>query len=317
MKRLLKWALLALSILLLLIAILASWINFTALKTYPNKAENITINVDSSGIAEGKRLTTMLCMQCHKSDEGKLGGALMEDGPFGKVYSKNITQHPEYGIANYTDGELVYLLRTGITKDGAYTPPWMLKTPNMSDEDINNIIAFLRSDDPLVQPSSNVPPPPEYSFLSKALIKLGVFGPLPYPEEKIVAPDPKEEILFGKYLVDAKFDCYGCHASDFKSLDILKPENSPGYFGGGNPFENPEGGVIYSANLTFDKKTGIGNWSEDDFVKALRTGVKPDNTMVQPPMTPYALITEEEAKAIYAYLQSIPIIHNEKLIASK
>lgn len=66
----------------------------------------------------------------------------------GKIYSQNITQDSTYGIGNWTDAELLYLLRTGIKKDGQYIPPYMAKLTVTSDQDINAIISFLRSDDP-------------------------------------------------------------------------------------------------------------------------------------------------------------------------
>ena len=314
MKSLLKWILRILGILVLLLIALLLWINFTPLKTYTNEAPELTVVADSASIAEGRRIASMLCNQCHRSKDGTLGGGLMEDGQFGKIYSKNITQHPEYGIADYTDGEIAYILRTGIAKDGRYTPPWMIKVPQMSDDDVHDIIAFLRSDDPLVRPSDSNPPDSEFSFMSKALLKLGMFAPLPYPKETVVAPDPSEQVRYGKYLVDAKFDCYACHSADFKTQNLMVPELSGGYLGGGNPIPDLEGNIILSANLTFDKETGIGNWTEEEFVRSLRSGVRPDNTAFRLPMNPYPAITDDEASAIYTYLQSVPVIHNPKLL---
>jgi muramoyltetrapeptide carboxypeptidase LdcA involved in peptidoglycan recycling len=48
------------------------------------------------------------------------------------------------------DGELEYLVRTGVKANGQYVPPWMPKQPRMADEDLHSIVAFLRSDDPMV-----------------------------------------------------------------------------------------------------------------------------------------------------------------------
>lgn len=83
----------------------------------------------------------------------------------------------------------------------------MPKFPHISDEDLYSIIAFLRSDNPLVQPSDSNPPPIVPSFLTKFLANTA-FGPLPYPDEPIVAPDPGDKVAYGKYLATAKFDCY-------------------------------------------------------------------------------------------------------------
>ncbi len=314
MKRVFKWGGIALGCLLLLAIIFGLYVNFYPFKIYENHAPDLKVSLDSAKVAEGHRIAEFLCKQCHKSKDGKLGGSLMEDGQFGKVFSSNITQHPSYGITNYTDGELAYLLRTGIKKDGSYSPPWMIKLPNMSDEDIENVIAFFRSDHSLVQPSDNNPPATEYSFLSKMLIKLGAFAPLPYPDKPISAPDSKNKVAFGKYLATAKFDCYGCHSKDFATVNMLEPEKTPGFFAGSNPMLDLEGNLVLSANLTMDKATGIGNWTEADFVKALCAGITPDNRMVRYPMIPYTLISEVEAEAIWAYLKTIPVIENKDLM---
>ena len=75
-----------------------------------------------------------------------LTGRRMDEAPqFGAIYSKNITAHPEFGIGSWTDGQLAYLLRTGIKPDGSFLPI-MARLPHMSDEDVASIIAFLRSD---------------------------------------------------------------------------------------------------------------------------------------------------------------------------
>ena len=67
---------------------------------------------------------------------------------------------------------------------------------------------------------------------------------------------------------------------------------------------------VLSANLTMDRETGLGNWTEEEFIMALRFGRKPDGSTVQPPMTPAPIITDEEASAIWAYLQTVPVIKN-------
>jgi mono/diheme cytochrome c family protein len=71
-------------------------------------------------------------------------------------------------------------------------------------------------------------------------------------------------------------------------------------------------GVSYPRNLTPDMETGLGTWSEDDIVRAVRQGVRPDNTPLLPPMPwpMYAHLTDEDAYALAAYLKSLPpIVH--------
>ena len=72
-------------------------------------------------------------------------------------------------------------------------------------------------------------------------------------------------------------------------------------------------GVSYAANLTPDKNTGLGIWTEDIFIKAMRSGKHFGTSRpIQPPMPWYgvAKATDQDLKAIFAYLQSIPPVVN-------
>src|SRR5437870_1064819 len=172
----------------------------------------------------------LLCANCHKSDEtGKLTGEQMMDAPpqFGKIYSQNITQDKTYGIGDWTDGELLYLLRTGIKRDGKFAPPYMAKLPHMADEDINSVIAFLHSDDALVTASATPDHPCEPAFLTKFLCTVA-WKPLKMPDHKIEMPDTANAVAFGKYLL-FNLECFTCHSADFKTLDVETPEKSGGF----------------------------------------------------------------------------------------
>lgn len=72
-----------------------------------------------------------------------------------------------------------------------------------------------------------------------------------------------------------------------------------------------DGHIVPSRNLTPDKETGIGNWTEAQFVKTVKEGMRPNGTMIHYPMMPYGVLRESEIKAIYAYLRTIPAIKNE------
>ena len=254
----------------------------------------------------------LLCAGCHlDNDTGTLAGKHMIDLPaqFGSAHSANITRDPETGIGTYTDGELAYLLRTGITRDGRYTPPWMVKLPNMADEDLLDVIAFLRSDDPLVRPVKVKRPASKPSLLTKVLCRVA-FKPMPYPAAPITAPDPSDKIAHGRYLVQARAMCFSCHSADFAKIDDLAPERSAGYLGGGNSMPDMNGRIVKTSNITPDPETGIGKWTEDEFVRAVRFGVRPDNTVVVYPMVPFPELSDDESRAIYAYLRTVPPIKN-------
>jgi mono/diheme cytochrome c family protein len=313
MKKVLKIMGYVLGAVVLIGGIGAAYIHFSGIPSYEVKLPDYpAFKADSTMIAEGKRLATMVCNQCHQASNGKLEGKYMADLPtmFGKVWAPNITGHAEYGSGRYSNAELAYLLRTGVKRDGKFAPPWMPKFPHLSDQDLQNVIAYLRSDEPELAPSEVVQPAPQPSFFAKFLCRVA-FKPLPYPEKAIEAPPISDKVAYGKYLVTAKVDCYGCHSQSFETTNIMEPEKTPGYLGGGNPMPDLEGNIVVTRNLTHDKETGLGNWTEEQFVLALKTGIRPSGPALRYPMTPYTGLTDEEAKAIWAYLQTVPAIHNK------
>jgi hypothetical protein len=265
-------------------------------------------NADPAQLVEGKRLTMLMCGPCHYDPATKqLSGTRMEDVPgfIGKVYARNITQHPTKGIGNYTDGELAYLLRTGVAKNGKIMQ--YMQKPNLSEEDMNAVIAFLRSDDELVRSADIESPQTKYTAMGKLGISKFV-KPLPYPSKQIPGPGT-EKVAIGKYLVD-NLSCYECHSKSFTGLDKAVPENSKGYMGGGNKLKDRGGKTVISSNLTFHA-TGIGGWTEQDFIKAMKQGISKDNSVIAYPMPSFSELREDEVLAIYAYLKTLPPIDNK------
>ena len=98
----------------------------------------------------------------------------------------------------------------------------------------------------------------------------------------------------GEYLVAAG-NCVSCHTND---------AGSP--FAGGLEFATPFG-TIYSTNITSDPEAGIGQWSLEDFTNAMRYGEAPGGRHLYPvfPYASYAIVSDEDVAAIYAYLQTI------------
>jgi mono/diheme cytochrome c family protein len=98
----------------------------------------------------------------------------------------------------------------------------------------------------------------------------------------------------GRYLAAAG-DCVSCHT---------RPGGEP--FAGGLPLKTPFG-TIYSANITPDKTTGIGGWSEEQLARAMHEGIDDEGHHLYPafPYTAYTNVTDEDVGAIYAYLKSL------------
>lgn len=317
MKRILRWAVLMVGALAALAGAAALFVEVRGIPRYTPGRVEVSVTSTPEAIARGRKFASMLCSGCHLDPAtGAFSGRWMTDLPpeFGAAYAANITRDPAHGIGAWTDGEIVYLLRTGVRRDGRYAPPWMPKLPHLSDGDLLSIVAFLRSDDPWVRPSPTPTQASRPSFLAKALANT-VFKPLPYPRAGVAAPDAKDRVALGRYLV-AGLDCYGCHSADFKKMNILEPERSEGFMGGGNEMLGAGGRPIVTANLTPDPETGIGRWTEEQFGRALRQGLRPDDAPLRPPMRRFAELTAEEAGAIYAYLRTVPPIRRARPAAS-
>jgi mono/diheme cytochrome c family protein len=113
----------------------------------------------------------------------------------------------------------------------------------------------------------------------------------------------------GKYL--ASFGgCMDCHTPGYF---FGKPEMQR-YLGGSEVgFEIPGLGVFYGPNLTPDKETGLGNWTDEQIVAAMQKGVRPDGRVLAPimPWRALANLTKEDAGAIVAYLRSLPPVRNK------
>ena len=102
----------------------------------------------------------------------------------------------------------------------------------------------------------------------------------------------------GEYLAKAA-DCMVCHTAKDGAA-----------FAGGLPFPAPSG-TLYSTNVTADKDTGIGNYSDQDFLNAVQRGIRKDGARLYPamPYTSYTFMTDADELAIKAYLFSLPAVH--------
>jgi mono/diheme cytochrome c family protein len=112
----------------------------------------------------------------------------------------------------------------------------------------------------------------------------------------------------GDYLARI-MDCTGCHTP---GTLMGKPDQARYLAGGDVGFQIPGLGYFWPPNLTPDKETGLGAWSEADIVRAVRTGVRPDGRMLAPamPWHSYAALTDKDARDLARYLKSMAPVRN-------
>jgi mono/diheme cytochrome c family protein len=123
-----------------------------------------------------------------------------------------------------------------------------------------------------------------------------------------IAQGQAELIERGKYLVDGPALCANCHTQRGKDLRPIMSK----YLAGGQRFTSPMF-VTYSRNITPDKDTGIGTWSDAHIVRAMREGVSKEGKTLGPPM-PFEMlnkVADDDARAIVAYLRAATPLHNE------
>lgn len=272
---------------------------------------NLTVTRTPARVLRGGKIAQLLCLPCHADNDNRLTGRRLADVPkfFGKIYSTNITQDSTVGIGHWSDGELLYFLRTGRRRDGSIAPA-MPRFPLMADEDLYSVVAYLRSEAYPVRATATEAPPTRYSLPVK-LFARAVLKPLPYPTAPLTLPDTTDEVALGRYLANGVIGCFGCHSAGFKRLDPLQPERSKGFYGGGNRLLGEGRRPVFSSNLTFDEATGIARtYTREAFIRAVKLGVRHDGTPLRAPMPPHPALTDREAGAIYAYLKTIPKLRN-------
>jgi len=140
-------------------------------------------------------------------------------------------------------------------------------------------------------------PPRALSFAGGNPVALADYkGPSPVGVPAALAG--ADLVTRGRYLTEAA-DCVVCHTA---------PGGQP--FAGGLAFKTPFG-TLYSPNITADKETGIGAWSDDDLIRAVHKGVAKDGSNLYPafPYESYTLMTDDDVRAIKAYLFSLPPVH--------
>jgi mono/diheme cytochrome c family protein len=133
------------------------------------------------------------------------------------------------------------------------------------------------------------------------------------PSTEKIAATP-ERVARGEYLVRHVTDCLECHSEfDFSIYGSPHKKETEGQ--GGFPFTKDYGvpGVVQAQNITQDRETGLGDWTDGEILRAMREGVDRDGHALFPmmPYEGYAKMSDEDAKAIVVYLRTLKPVRHE------
>lgn len=259
-------------------------------KVYSFEPSNLTIPTDEASIANGKHRVESLCAGCHGPDLSGVDG-WFNAPPIGMIDSANLTSGEGGAGQEFTsDEDWVRAIRHGIDPQGKpLFMPAVSSTAYLSDEDLASIIAYVKS----VPPVDHKVKERYFTPMARILVAVGVLGKLPAEEVShdihVSAPERGVNAEYGEYLVNTH-DCRVCHGPDLN----------------GGPFPDPTITKI-SPNLTPGGELGF--WTEEDFINTIRTGKTPSGHELDPYFMPWNYINlfyDDELKAVFMYLQSLP-----------
>ena len=121
-----------------------------------------------------------------------------------------------------------------------------------------------------------------------------------------------EAVARGGYLVNQVAACGGCHTPHLNG-SFVEGERTDAYLAGGMRIEDDAVGIhVAIPNITPDTQTGIGGWTDDQILRAIRDGVRADGELLMPPMPfgSFARMSDADARAVVAYLRAIPPVKN-------
>lgn len=248
---------------------------------------------------------------CHTVPKQALNaGGRKYDGPFGTVYSSNITPDPTTGIGKWTDEQIITATRAGRRPNGERLIPVHPYTVfnGMAEQDLKDVVAYLRS----------VPPVNRATPAKKISVPLfeSVFLPAWLATFAAVETPPKSAatsgVARGEYLTRAVSHCGECHTPRTMTMAV----DNTRFLAGNAKGKGPEGSAV--PNITPDRETGLGSWTEEQITDYLETGNKPDGDVsgglmmevIQGSSAGYKDLTKADRQAIAKYLKSIPAIKN-------
>jgi mono/diheme cytochrome c family protein len=297
MKRILKWIGIILAGLLGLLVVAAivifAIVSFKLNRFYDVEAEvaAVAIPTDEAALARGEHLVRAIsgCDGCHGENLG--GMVLLDDSAIMTFYGPNLTAGEGGAGAQLSDEDWVRAIRHGLGPDGK--PLLLMPSQNfrsMTDEDLGALLAYIRTLPPV---DNEVPEPrigPMGYLLALTEASMVPAALIDHAEPAMDAIEPGVTVEYGGYLV-ALGTCRDCHGEHLNGRRLPPMLNEP-------PARNltPAGQLV--------------NWSEEDFIQTIRTGITPEGHTLREPMAGVLPVlqqqSDDELRAIFLYLQSLP-----------
>jgi mono/diheme cytochrome c family protein len=288
MKRLVRWAGRILLVLVAAIIVFVAYLyivtNRQLTQVYDVKVPRVTVPTDADAIARGKYIATRvsMCTECHGED---LGGKVVEEGTaMGRLVAANLTRGRGGIGSTYTDEDYIRAIVHGVRRDGRSVIFMPSNEFHFTESDLGALMAYIRS----IPPVDRTLPATAVGPMARALTVLAGFPLTPASSidhaNLTLASDRDiaDPVSSGDKLV-AMGGCRGCHGPTFE--------------GGGGP---PPG----ASNIT---PVGIGDWTRDQFVTALRDHKRPNGSTISDAMPRgYGQMSDADLHNIYAYLRTVP-----------
>ena len=256
---------------------------------------------DNDQIARGEYLARAAdCVACHTAPGGQsFAGGRAFELPIGLLYSPNITSDPQTGIGSYTDAEWLKMLRGGVARDGKHLYPAMPYTSYtmMSDDDALAIKAYLKS----VAPISSAPPANQIGFPYNLRWSMFFWNLFNNPNRRFEPDTTKSEAFNrGAYLVNGLGHCGECHTPRNFMMGLKDSKALAGAVQVG----------WHAYNLTSDKTSGLGNWTDEQLYEYLSSGQAQGHGPASGPMAEAVsnslrFLKPEDIRAMVTYLRGV------------
>jgi cytochrome c553 len=257
---------------------------------YDVLVETITIPTDQASIARGEHIATIrMCRYCHMD---ALSGQFETVPGLITLSFPNLTSGVGGVGATNTDEDWIRAIRHGVGHDGR----GLILMPSrifyyLSDEDLGALLAYLKS----LPAVDNELPITELGPLGRVMVTLGQLPPeatapdvtaIDHDGARPITPQPGVTVEYGEYLANT---CTLCHGASLNGQTIR------------------EGGNVYVA-LNLTRGGEMIGWSEEQFKVTMRTGVTPGGKQLIDfmPWKYFGQMTDDELKAVWMYLQSLP-----------